>query len=459
MSLLQEDIKNKQELLLIRKDVFLKNSRWIQRISNFLFDPGKYYVLNPEPDRVGNLITEIMLGVSIAKKYNKILILLEGYKPVNRDIFKANFNCKSVKRFMIRILFLNSLLVISGMFNRLYNGLRIKIIDYLPSMQKLLPDYAFLPRIGLESGEWGHRRLIGTDYYFDTKIIIDQHPHCGLSDNQILRAEELRDDMGLPSDVWFCCLHVREAGYLLESPDNKHEYRNSEIESYLPAIKSIISKGGYVIRFGDKKMKKLPNIHGLIDYAHSEHRSGLMDLFFIEGCKFYMGCDSGPLAYPLLQNKPILSINHSHVISNWALKESDVVIPKHVFDREKKRFLSFNEVLNKDIYIKADEMDFNGYDIVSNTQEEILETVSEYINFINNKFIRKNNLNIQNQIKKLIKDNYNYYLDQPDVDPRKKESWLCKADFFGYYGDYYLDNCWNYTDYMQKKTKLYLQTK
>jgi len=324
-------------------------------------------------------------------------------------------------------------------------------------MQRLLPDYAFLPRIGLEPGKWGHRRLIGTEHYFDTKIIIEQRPHCKLSHKQKLGAEESRKKIGLPDDAWFCCLHVREASYLKEKSGNKHEYRNSEIESYLPAIKSIISKGGYVIRFGDKSMKALPKIDGLIDYAHSEYRSGLMDLFRIEGCRFYIGCDSGPLAYPLLQNKPILSVNYSHVISNWALKETDVVIPKHVFDRAIGRFLSFSEVLNSDIYIKADEMNANGYDIVANTQEEILETVNEYIRYIDDKFVYKHDLTIQDQIKKLIKDKYNHYMNLDDVDPGKKESWLCRTDFFGYYGDYYLKNCWDYTDHMKEKTKLYLQ--
>ena len=50
---------------------------------------------------------------------------------------------------------------------------------------------------------------------------------------------------------WYVLLHVRSTS------DNNFSHRNSDITNYKKAIEFITSRGGFVVRIGDKSMKKL----------------------------------------------------------------------------------------------------------------------------------------------------------------------------------------------------------
>ena len=77
--------------------------------------------------------------------------------------------------------------------------------------------------------------------------------------------------IGVPDNSWYVTLHVRE------SPEN--ELFNAVPSTYVKAIKAIVSRGGYVIRVGDKNMTPLPKIKGLIDYPFTKFKSEFFDIF------------------------------------------------------------------------------------------------------------------------------------------------------------------------------------
>ena len=81
------------------------------------------------------------------------------------------------------------------------------------------------------------------------------------------------------------------------------------MEDYFSSVKAITDAGGIVIRLGDKSMKKLPKMEGVIDYAHSPHKSQSMDIFLAANCRFVIGTTSGLTTVCLGFDTPMVLVN------------------------------------------------------------------------------------------------------------------------------------------------------
>jgi hypothetical protein len=261
------------------KDPFLRFSRLHQYLADLLFDPSKYFVFTPWGQRIGHLAIETILAISIAIRDNKQLILIPHIKSVNKEIFNCQFKCPTYKGKDWRIWFLKIAILFSGLFHFGYNGIRSKIVKVIPFLSKIIPSIFFYPRYGIEEGKWEGFKLRGTNYYLDWELLLSIDYQVSLSSDQLTRGDEIREKMGIPKDAWFVCLHVREQGYL--GTYSGHVHRNSSISNYLPAINSITQKGGFVVRMGDPTMTPLQPMDKVIDYALSNFRSNLMDIYLM----------------------------------------------------------------------------------------------------------------------------------------------------------------------------------
>jgi putative glycosyltransferase (TIGR04372 family) len=185
--------------------------------------------------------------------------------------------------------------------------------------------------------------------------------------------------LGVPEGAWYVCLHVRAPGFHKEGEGLHQSHRNANIHSYLPAIRSIIARGGFVIRLGDASMEPLPPLPGLIDYAHSSHKSPALDVFLCASCQFFIGVASGLSHVPTTFGVPC-------VLTNWVSNAfpvysgRDLFIPKLTWTDAEDRLLSFTEALEPGIRklsycgLKLLERDLRAVD---NTPEEIQELVEE----------------------------------------------------------------------------------
>lgn len=144
--------------------------------------------------------------------------------------------------------------------------------------------------------------------------------HFGINSNNIQNHPLLLtfDDMqwgememakiGIPKGAWFVCVHAREGGYS-SIDESMQKHRNSDPALLIPAIHEIIKEGGYVVRLGDPSMKKLPNHHKLIDYAHHPMRSDRLDLILCAQAKFFFGNTSGIWALSSIFKVPCIVCN------------------------------------------------------------------------------------------------------------------------------------------------------
>jgi putative glycosyltransferase (TIGR04372 family) len=220
----------------------------------------------------------------------------------------------------------------------------------------------------------------------------------------------------LTRDTWFVSLHVRDSGYKLgdhRKLDVIDDFRNADIESYVPAIEEIIRRGGIVVRVGDPKMKHLRPIPGLIDYAHSNHRSNLMDVYLFSACKFFIGVSSGPVLNPIIFGVPTLMTNFMPVVGRPHASNC-LFLPKLLWLNDEKRYLTFREILSTSIgkiYTTVGYVEKN-ISIIDNTKEDLMNATIEMLNEIykNESSHPHHFRDLQDELKKLY-ERYSGYGD------------------------------------------------
>lgn len=193
------------------------------------------------------------------------------------------------------------------------------------------------------------------------------------------RGQQVLDHWSIPNSSWFVCLHVREGDTRIKSsgPD-------SDILTYMQAIKAITSRGGWVIRMGHPGMKALPPLFNVIDYANTDYKTDWMDVFLWATCKFIIGTSSGPLCIPHTFGRPVLLTNATGIGINPNLPNA-LMVPKLFWSRERERFFTFRETLDGPMGWAVSKV-FYGIDgyLADNTPDEIESAVTEMLDKLEN---------------------------------------------------------------------------
>jgi len=209
-------------------------------------------------------------------------------------------------------------------------------------------------------------------------------PILSLSEKDLINGHEKLLQLGIPESAWFICIHAREGKY---SPIDEpiHQHRNSDIATYIDAINEIISRGGYVIRVGDRNTKQLPKIMGLIDYANSNLKSEMLDVFLLANAKFILGDSSGVALISTVFGVPCALVNMTPITSTGILKK-DIVIHKLYFDQNGCK-LSLNDLRRINLANARSSSSYQTQciEIRDNSPAEILRITIEMFNRLENK--------------------------------------------------------------------------
>jgi putative glycosyltransferase (TIGR04372 family) len=146
-------------------------------------------------------------------------------------------------------------------------------------------------------------------------------------------------------------IHIREANE--DDPLRSGNY--SDLDSIVQACLPFAEQGFQFIRMGNRGMKSLSSVDCLkksrlrncfFDYANSDMKSELMDVFFWSYCIFLIGGDSGPITVPMLFNKPVLRLNaNKPFLEN--IGHSGFVAPKLIRDQNTGGLLYYREAMDK----------------------------------------------------------------------------------------------------------------
>ncbi len=429
----------------------LRHSAWIQSISDRLYRRSQYVVLNPWCERIGHLALEIHIAAALAVRDRKKLVLIPHFRVVNRAIFRLRFDC-DVGSKDLRYLLVAGLLWLCGLANYGYRGIHGHIKRRLPGLIDFLhlPELMYYPRVGLEPGPWAECKIIGTENYHSFTLL-NQYPRLAhLTNSQTKRAADIRRHMGISADARIVCVHVRESGYLGSDP--VHDFRDADILKYIDAIRWLIAQGFVVIRLGDVSMKPLPALDGLIDYALTEYKSALMDLYFVSACECYIGCDSGLFMAARMFDRPICFLNTAELNCNFIFRDTEVHVPKHIYSIPNERLLSFREILTSDLGL--DEYPPTRYRFVELDSQEILTAVQEFVEVVDSRDFTGWLPGIQEEIRKMILDKFTSYVERPDIpDNKRHDHWGSQLVFHGWHGRTFLENCWEYGDYLRNRSE------
>ncbi len=204
---------------------------------------------------------------------------------------------------------------------------------------------------------------------------------------------------------WFVTLHARESGYAEKKNSKREFFRNGNIEDYNLAIDFVIKSGGKVVRVGDKSMSKIKEKPGLIDYAHSKHKSKKLDILLAANSKFCIATSSGFFSIACLFDVPVILTNTSHSIVYFRLKKRDFFVPSLLKDKNSNKLLKLNKTMfppysmvNVGVDKKYNEWNL---EYIKNSPEDILHATEEMLERLKKDDfdeLQKNQLEVKNKL-------------------------------------------------------------
>ncbi|MEO0534984.1 MAG: TIGR04372 family glycosyltransferase [Cyanobacteria bacterium P01_A01_bin.123] len=197
-----------------------------------------------------------------------------------------------------------------------------------------------------------------------------------------IKAKDWLSKLGWRVGEPFICLNVRDNAYLDADPLLKgsnwsyHDYRNSNIETYVPAAEWLAERGVWVLRMGKIMAQPIPSDHPrIIDYAFLPDRSDFLDIWLFANCDLCISTGSGPDTISSSYRKPILFLNFLPLSRLWSWSNA-MHLSKSLTWKSSGISLTWREYLAHS-YFHTNNYDHADIEIIDLTPEEILAAVQE----------------------------------------------------------------------------------
>lgn len=217
----------------------------------------------------------------------------------------------------------------------------------------------------------------------DIDGLLEKTPaHLSLTPEEEKRGYEELSKIGIPDGAKFICLHARDSYYLnVTFPEGKwnyHNYRDSDIDNFIPAGEELTRRGYYVLRMGENKNKpfKVDHPH-IIDYG-TKFRTDFLDIYLGAKCFFYIGDTTGLYAIPYIFRNPLVVVNLIP-LEYIPSSKTFLSIAKKLWLRKEHRLMTFREILESGAgrFLHTEQYEQMGLDIIDNTPEEITAVAIE----------------------------------------------------------------------------------
>jgi putative glycosyltransferase (TIGR04372 family) len=189
----------------------------------------------------------------------------------------------------------------------------------------------------------------GTNDRLKKIVIKKKEPHLFFTLEEEQKGEAELRNLGVEEARPFVCFHARDSSYLDKTQPERdwsyHDYRDSDIMNYLPAIENLTQLGYLGIRMGAVVKVKLDSVNpAIIDYASNRKRSDFLDVYLAYKCFFFVCSDTGISQLAETFRKPMVYVNWT-TLHRMLTFSNGLVIFKSFYDVEKKSFLAFREIL------------------------------------------------------------------------------------------------------------------
>ena len=234
---------------------------------------------------------------------------------------------------------------------------------------------------------------------FDNNGLLTNHPQSlRFTNRETNRGKLFLKKMGIETGQPFVCVLVRDSAYLEKTQPiswsstrdwSYHNYRNSDIDTYLDAAESLATAGYHVFRMGAIVEKKLKSNHPFVfDYTNSGLRSPFLDIFLGAHCAFTISTGAGWCSIPDLFRKPVMFVNNLPVIAP-TLALPHINYPKLLVDKETGKDLSFSESIKRLVLEETDGRKYaeNEVSVRDLSSEELVQAVTEMAARVEGRFV------------------------------------------------------------------------
>lgn len=217
-----------------------------------------------------------------------------------------------------------------------------------------------------------------------SKIINNDHTlNIHFTNEEEAHGQLVLKSLGIKDGQDFVCFHSRDSAYMdsaLPGFDwSYHNYRDSKISNYIPAMAKEAERGIKAVRVGAVVKEKLEPSDSIIDYANSEIRSDFADLYLIAKCKYFLGTDTGLTLVPEVFRRPVAIVNYVPIKNMIPTIRFGIFIPKTFYSNKLGRNLTFKEIFQSEMSTASDSKCYenNKVTLIENTPEQILDTTEE----------------------------------------------------------------------------------
>lgn len=210
------------------------------------------------------------------------------------------------------------------------------------------------------------------------------------------RLEKLKQVLGI--DKPYVVININTKKY---PPPSLSARTIVHTDRYLPAIGFLIKKGFNVILQGREEQPIYEKREGLIDYSKSNQCSVVNDMLLYFGASFAIISSSGPDAFALMFNKPVLGINYTEPIHIFPYKKFRFYL-KPMKNKMDQKNLSWKEFLKSPGIFQLGSRYFcKNIEFEEMTKDEILDAVKEFLPMLSKKDSEwENYTSLQSEFKK-----------------------------------------------------------
>ena len=208
-------------------------------------------------------------------------------------------------------------------------------------------------------------------------------PHISFSAEESEEGRKRLIEIGVNPDKPYVCLVVRDGGHYASKGDIEsagHDIVNFDIDTFSPSVEFLAKEGFQVVRMGSGTEKPFSiSPTGVINYAHSPHRSEFLDVYIAGTCSFAISTQTGPDAVCMVFRRPVLYVDVTRFSQFFFGMNAATWAPARL--QKDNKILRLSEIVNSDVVWYKDPNDFllNGIEQQKSTPEELLLLVKSYV--------------------------------------------------------------------------------
>lgn len=261
----------------------------------------------------------------------------------------------------------------------------------LKMWKRVIKTYSALP---LEALAWlnnaipgGKVHNIGANINNDRDILnllVNSTPHLSFTDEEEDRGRRFLESLGITEGTQYVCMTVRDSAYYnsIGVLNQRHSYRDSNIENYVMAAEELANRGFFVLRMG--KIVEAPLVSSrkeIIDYAYKKFGDDFLDIYLGAKCYMCLSTGSGFDAIPTIFRRPVSFVNLLPIEAPFSSKNFIVYLSKAYLDAKDGRQLTLKEIIDMKLaYLASTETyEANGILFKENSPEEIRDVAVETI--------------------------------------------------------------------------------